>query len=241
MQHAAARAAATGRHHCRGRGTDRHGAIGAPLVVGVPYIGNMRLGAAIAIGAVVVSALTILPIIIGAFGRKLVPRKREHVDRLPTRSAAAPLRRPGHPDAPRPPDDGNKPESQTQRVAYDQLTQAFNAGFNGPFLLAIDTAKAPRTPSSNSARSNRRAETPGVATVRAPSVSEDGEMPTIFAIRTTAPPDARTSDLLARLRDVVIPRATAGTPLAIYVGGNTAGFEDVTDKGAGRLPRSISS
>ena len=61
-------------------------------------------------------------------------------------------------------------------------------------------------------------------------------MATIFAIPNTAPQDAKTSDLLDRLREDVIPRATADTPLKVYVGGNTAGFEDVSDKVAGRLP-----
>ena len=61
-------------------------------------------------------------------------------------------------------------------------------------------------------------------------------MATIFAIPTTAPQDAKTSALLDRLREDVIPRATADTPLKVYVGGNVAGFEDVSDKVAGRLP-----
>jgi RND superfamily putative drug exporter len=65
-------------------------------------------------------------------------------------------------------------------------------------------------------------------------------MATIFAIPTTAPQDARTAQLLDRLRDDVIPRATAGTPLKVYVGGNTAGFVDITDKVASRLPVFIS-
>lgn len=65
-------------------------------------------------------------------------------------------------------------------------------------------------------------------------------MATIFAIPTTAHQDARTVDLLNRLRDDVIPRATAGTPLKVYMGGNIAGFVDVTDKVAGRLPVFIS-
>ena len=65
-------------------------------------------------------------------------------------------------------------------------------------------------------------------------------MATIFAIPTTAPQDAKTSDLLDRLREDVIPQATAGTPLKVYVGGNIAGFEDVSDKVAGRLPLFIS-
>jgi putative drug exporter of the RND superfamily len=61
-------------------------------------------------------------------------------------------------------------------------------------------------------------------------------MATIFAIPETAPQDERTSALLETLRDRVIPEATAGTPLRVYVGGNTAGFEDFSDKVASRLP-----
>ena len=52
----------------------------------------------------------------------------------------------------------------------------------------------------------------------------------------TAPQDERTSALLERLREDVIPAATQGTPLKVYVGGNTAGFEDFSDKVASRLP-----
>ena len=96
-------------------------AIAGLLVVGVPYIGKMGLGAAIAIGAVVVSALTILPIMMGAFGRRLVPKRPEHVQASPafTRWGEIVTRRPwvsiaggvavllvfaapGHPDAHRP-------------------------------------------------------------------------------------------------------------------------------------------
>ncbi|HWT22548.1 MAG TPA: MMPL family transporter [Solirubrobacteraceae bacterium] len=259
-QHAAARAAATAGVTVVAAGLIVMVAIAGLLVVGVPYIGKMGIGAAIAIGAVVVSALTILPIMIGAFGRKLVPKKPEHVQVSPAfaRWGEIVTRRPwasiiagvalllvfaapvtqmrlGQPD------DGNKPESATQRVAYDQLTQAFGPGSNGPFLLAVDTPKgAPETEPQLGALQRAVADTPGVATVPAAAVSEDGEMATIFAIPTTAPQDAKTSDLLDRLRDDVIPRATAGTPLKVYVGGNTAGFEDITGKVAGRLPLFIS-
>jgi RND superfamily putative drug exporter len=235
-------------------------AIAGLLVVGVPYIGKMGLGAAIAIGAVVVSALTVLPIMIGALGRRLVPKKPEHVrsspafarwgeivTRRPWASIAAGVAlllvfaapvtqmRLGQPD------DGNKAESLTQRAAYDQQTEAFGPGSNGPLLVAVDTPKgAPDTERQLATLQEAVADTPGVASVPSASVSEDGEMATIFAIPSTAPQDARTSELLDRLRDDVIPGATAGTPLKVYVGGNTAAFEDVTDKVAGRLPLFIS-
>jgi RND superfamily putative drug exporter len=231
-------------------------AIAGLLVVGVPYIGKMGLGAAIAIGAVVVSALTILPIMIGALGRKLVPKKAEHVQASPafTRWGEIVTRRPWASIAAGvavllifafpvtqirlgQPDDGNQPVGKTQRVAYDQLTEAFGAGSNGPFLLAVDTPKgAPETDQQLNALQQAVAETPGVATASAASVSTDAEMATIIAVPTTAPQDVRTSALLDRLRGDVIPRATADTPLNVYVGGNIAVLQDTTDKVAGRLP-----
>ena len=253
---AAARSAATSGVTVVAAGLIVMVAIAGLLVIGVPYVGKMGIGAAIAVGAVVVSALTLLPIMMGAFGRKLVPKKAEHVQVSPafTRWGELVTRRPWASIASGvvvllifafpatqlrlgQPDDGNQPESRTQRVAYDQQAEAFGPGSNGPFLLAVDTPKgAPQTEQQVGALERAVADTPGVASVAPASVSEDGEMATIFAIPTTAPQDARTSALLERLRGDVIPKATAGTPLKVYVGGNTAGFEDVSDKVASRLP-----
>src|SRR5690606_39022995 len=125
-------------------------------VIGVPMIGKLGLGAAIGVGAVVVSALTILPIMIGALARWLRPRKVAHV------AASRRFERWGRIVTARPwasiaagvlvlvifalpvsqmrlgqPDDGNQPVGKTQRVAYDQLSEAFGPGSNGPFLLAV--------------------------------------------------------------------------------------------------------
>jgi len=231
-------------------------AIAGLLVIGIPFIGKLGLAAAIAVGAVVVSAITILPIMIGALGKWLTPKKPEHV--LPSKGFgrwgeivtakpwlsiaagvavlllfAAPVTtlRLGQPD------DGNQPESKLQRVAYDRLSQAFGPGSNGPFLLAIDIPKGAAENDAQLAKLQENvANTPGMAQVAPATPSQDGEMATIFAIPKTAPQDQATSDLLADLRDNVIPQAVAGTPLKVYVGGNTAGFEDFSAKVASRLP-----
>jgi RND superfamily putative drug exporter len=231
-------------------------AIAGLLVIGIPLIGKLGVGAAIGVGGVVISALTILPIMIGAFKRWLRPRKPEHVrpspgfERWGTFVTARPWLsigagvaillvfavpvtslRLGQPD------DGNQPESRTQRVAYDKLSEAFGPGSNGPFLLAVDTPKdAPETEGQLTELQNAVADTPGVVTVTPAAPSEDGEMATIVAVPETAPQDERTSDLLERLREDVIPQATEGTPLKVYVGGNTPGFEDFSDKVAAGLP-----
>ncbi|HZG48002.1 MAG TPA: MMPL family transporter [Thermoleophilaceae bacterium] len=256
IQDAAARSAATSGTTVVAAGLIVMVAIAGLLVIGVPFVGRMGVGAAIAVGAVVVSALTVLPIMMGAFGRRLAPKKAEHVQASPAFS------RWGEIVTSRPwasiaagvalllvlafpvtqmrigqPDDGNQPESRTQRVAYDQLTEAFGPGSNGPFLLAVDTPKgAAQTGQQLRALRRAVAATPGIASVSPASTSEDGEMATIFAIPASAPQDARTSALLDRLRESVIPKATASTPLEVYVGGNVAGFEDVSDRVAGSLP-----
>ena len=233
-------------------------AIAGLLVIGVPFVGKLGLGAAIGVGAVVVSALTVLPIMIGALGGRLVPKKPEHVDPSPffTRWGTMITARPwvaigagvaillvfafpvtqmrlGQPD------DGNQPLERTQRLAYDKQTEAFGPGFNGPFLLAVDTPKG-GAQAELAKLQQAVAKTPGVATVAPAMPSRDGEMATIFAIPTTAPQDVRTSELLERLRSDVLPAATEGTPLKVYVGGNTAAFEDLSDKVAARLPLFIS-
>jgi RND superfamily putative drug exporter len=233
-------------------------AIAGLLVTGIPMIGKLGIGAAIGIAAVVVSAITVLPIMIGAFARWLRPKKASQV------AASRAFERWGELVTARPwlsialgvlallafafpvadmrlglPDDGNQPESRTQRVAYDTLSEAFGPGYNGPFLLAVDLEPGRAANDAELERLREAvAEADGIVpeSVSPPMVSEDGEMATIIATPTTAPQDAETSDLLERLRADVIPAATEDTELKVYVGGNTASFEDFSDKVASRLP-----
>jgi RND superfamily putative drug exporter len=231
-------------------------AIAGLLVIGIPLIGKMGIGAAIGVAAVVVSALTVLPIMMGALQKRLRPKSIDHVkpsagfaswgEKVTGRPwiaialgvlallvFAVPMAdmRLGQPD------DGNQPEEKTQRIAYDKLSEGFGPGSNGPFLLAVDGVKDnPQAKAQLKAIERDLEQTEGVQNVIPASMSEDGEMATIALIPTTAPQDAATSDLLEDLRGNVLPEATEGTPLEVYVGGNTAGFEDFSDKVAERLP-----
>ena len=256
IRDASAKAAATAGASVVAAGLIVMVAIAGLLVVGIPFIGKMGLGAAIAVAAVVVSALTVLPIMIGMLGRRLKPKKPEHVaasraferwgeivTRRPWVSIAAGVgvlllfaapvtqMRLGQPD------DGNQPESRTQRVAYDRMAAAFGPGSNGPFLMAVDIPKGDAATAGQLEQLQQAiAADRGMATVAPAIPSQDGEMATIYAIPKTAPQDARTSDLLERLRADTIPAATQGTPLKVYVGGNTPVVEDMADKVASRLP-----
>ncbi|PTL56409.1 MMPL family transporter [Paraconexibacter algicola] len=253
---AAAKAAATAGTAVVAAGLIVMVAIAGLLVVGIPAIGKMGLGAAIGVFAVVLSALLILPIMMGAIAKRLRPKEAAHVDPSPgfARWGSIITARPwlaiaagtlallvfafpaldlrlGQPD------DGNQPTSKTQRVAYDALSEAFGPGSNGPLLLAVDTPdRDAQTDAQVQRISAAVAAQPGIASVQPPITSEDGEMATIFAVPTTSPQDARTSDLIERLRDDVLPAATRGTGLDVYVGGTTATFEDFSAKVASRLP-----
>ncbi|MCW3012649.1 MAG: drug exporter-like proteinr of the superfamily [Solirubrobacterales bacterium] len=256
VRDAAAKSAATSGSSVVAAGLIVMVAIAGLLVIGIPLIGKLGIAAALAVAAVVVSALTILPIMIGAFARRLSPKRPEHV--LPSEG----FRRWGTFVTARPwasiavgvlvmlvfaapmtqmrlgqPDDGNQPADRTQRVAYDQLSEGFGPGSNGPFLIAVDIPKGDGASEDQLAALGKAiGADAGVASVLPASVTRDGEAATIIAIPKTAPQDERTSDLLERLRGNVIPAATQGTPLEAYVGGNTAGFEDFSSKVGSRLP-----
>ena len=229
-------------------------AIAGLLVVGIPMIGKMGLGAAIAVACVVVSSLTILPIMIGALAKRLKPKKPEHVLPSPAFARWAELitKRPwvsiaagvavllafaipvtsmhlGQPD------DGNQPESKTQRQAYDQLSTAFGPGSSSPFFVAIDLRRGDDQ-RANLDRLASALRVDGVESVSPAELSRDGEMATIFVTPTTAPQDQATTRLVHKLRDDVIPPAVAGTDLKVYVGGQVPGIEDFSAKVASRLP-----
>ncbi len=230
-------------------------AIAGLLSVGIPMIGKMGIGAAIGIAAVVVSSLTILPIMIGALARWLAPKRPEHVQPSPWfgRWAQGITRRPwtaiavggaimialavpvstmhlGQPD------DGNQPAAKTQRQAYDTVSAAFGPGSNGPFLIAVATPGGADDQAGVDALVTALRDAEGVAAVLPAAPSPDGAMAAIQLIPSTAPQDEATGDLVHRLRDEVIPAATAESGLQAYVGGATASFLDFSDKVASRLP-----
>src|SRR5918997_2254077 len=54
-------------------------AIAGLLATGIPFVGRMGIGSAIIIAMVAVGAVTVLPTLMGAFARRLPPKRPEHV------------------------------------------------------------------------------------------------------------------------------------------------------------------
>ena len=230
-------------------------AIAGLLATGIPFVGRMGVGTAIVVAAVAVGAVTVLPVLMGAFAKRLRPRKPEHV--APSQAFA----RWGRRVVARPwlaaglgtlmllllatpfaslrlgqPDDGNDRAGSTTRQAYDRLAEGFGPGFNGPLVLAASVPSGAQGSGALERVQRAVAADPGVAAAAPPQLNEAGDTATLSVIPRTSPQDERTSELVQRLRDTVIPRAVAGSGVAVHVGGATATFEDLADKIAARLP-----
>ncbi len=132
-------------------------------------------------------------------------------------------------------DEGNYAEDTTTRKAYDLIAEGFGPGFNGQLILATDIP-AGTDPAVLDQLSQAIAGTEGVQFASPARVNEAGTAAAWFVIPTTAPQDEATTNLVNRLRDDVVPAATAGTGLDVAVTGNVAINVDFSDYLGGRMP-----
>ena len=230
-------------------------AITGLLATGIPFVGRMGIGSAIVIAMVAVGAVTVLPTLMGAFARRLRPKRPEHVEPSQrfARWAGLVTRRPvaatiagglvlvllatpfaslrlGQPD------DGNDSQGSTTRVAYDRLAEGFGPGFNGPLVLAATTPSDGSGQPTLTRVERAVAADRDVAVVSPAELSPAGDAAVLTVIPKSSPQDERTTELVDRLRDEVLPAATGGSRVDVHVGGATATLQDLADKIASRLP-----
>jgi RND superfamily putative drug exporter len=229
-------------------------------VIGIPFVAIMGYGTALAVVVSVLSAITILPAVLGRLGHRIdrgrMPFTKSH-DGAEAQAASGIARFgrmvTGHPKTAAAAalaaivtlavplasmqlgtaDAGTDPAHTTTRKAYDLLAEGFGPGFNGPLLVAVDQQDAPGA-------ADRLADafraTPGVATVVDPITNEAGDTAQIPVYPTTSPQSSDTADLVGTFRDDVIPATLAGTTAAAHVGGTVATNEDVASKIGERFP-----
>jgi putative drug exporter of the RND superfamily len=130
-------------------------------------------------------------------------------------------------------DQGTQPKEQTARRAYDLLAEGFGRGFNGPIPIVVDVNDDAQAPQKIYDRVNGL---PGVASVGEPRLNDEGTVGIVFVTPQSAPQDEETDQLVDRLRDDVVPAATAGGDAVAYVSGQTAAFKDIADQIIERMP-----
>ena len=233
-------------------------------VAGIPLVTTMGLMAAVAVVVAVLAALTLLPAVLALLGPRITALEVRHVDPehqqggLWSRWAAAVARHPlfaglaglvilvpliipllsltlGQQDV------GALSTSTTARRAYDQISQNFGPGVNGPLIVAVSLG----TPASGT--SDPRLQTlqkdvsssPGVVGVTPIQIDKAGTTALFNAISKAGPSDSETTTLVRHLRSSVIPTAEHGTNMIAHVGGSTAGYDDLASRISSKLPLQI--
>jgi RND superfamily putative drug exporter len=221
------------------------------LLLGVSITNGIAVGAAVEVAFTMAAALTLLPAVLSLLGPRV--NNLRVPGRHPAGSAAVPARlgswailvrrarwplaaavilvltvlavpllslQLGSSDA------SADPPGTTTYKAYQLLADGFSPGFTGPLLLAA-TLPAPSDTTALTHLAGTLRSEPGVASVTPPQVNPAGTAAVLQVYPATSPQAAATSELVRRLRDTIIPRATAGTGLTVYVGGPTATFIDL--------------
>ena len=131
------------------------------------------------------------------------------------------------------PDNGTNPKSQSNRQAYDLISEGFGVGVNGPLTVVV---KLPNQSSSanNSLLSTMQSDiskTANVASVTPAAINSSGTTAVFNVIPATRPQATQTTALVNTLRDNVLPKEHATS----YVTGTTAGAVDFTKQITSRL------
>ena len=127
------------------------------------------------------------------------------------------------------------PASSTAYQAYQLLAKGFGPGFNAP-LDVVGQVNSPADRAHFAAFVASARSQPGVAGIVSPVLSPNGKAEVAEVFPTAGPQDAPTTITLDRLR-ADVPRAEAGSTLAIHIGGTTAENEDYTQVLSGSLPQ----
>ncbi|WP_431982768.1 MMPL family transporter [Streptomyces qinglanensis] len=99
------------------------------------------------------------------------------------------------------PDEGNQPESTTQRKAYDLLSDGFGAGFNGPLMGVVDLKGADDPKAAAADVQKRLQKVDGVVAVSPPQLNKSGDTATLTAVPKYGPSDERTEKIVHDIRD----------------------------------------
>jgi RND superfamily putative drug exporter len=126
------------------------------------------------------------------------------------------------------------PPDQAQAQVQPQL----NKQLDDISSKASDQRKKAKQPATDPRLQDLRDDvkkTAGVKSVTEPLVNKDGTAAVLTATPTTDPSDRATADLVQRLRDTTIPKATKGKTMSVDVGGQTAGYVDLAAAIGSRL------
>ncbi|MGW3291844.1 MMPL family transporter [Streptomyces sp. NPDC001002] len=132
------------------------------------------------------------------------------------------------------PGDESKPTSTTERRAYDDLSDAFGPGFNGPLTVVVDATESDNPKAAATTIAEDLKATDGVVSVTQPMFNKTGDTAVLTVTPTTSPTSTETKELVHTIRDEA-DGIKADTGADMLVSGNTAVNIDMADKVTGSI------
>ncbi|MET4099496.1 RND superfamily putative drug exporter [Agrococcus sp. UYP10] len=227
------------------------------LIVGIPFLSVMGIGAAASVAIAVAAAATLLPAIMALLGERLRPKAGSRAARLAERDVdTAPTlgmrwvtgitKRPvlaivgvlaiiGVAAVPAAslelalPDNGREARGSTQRMAYDMLQEGFGEGTTGPLVVMADITQVTDILGVLDEISADLEQIPGVDRIGSAFPDETADTAIIQVIAETGPTDHATAELVRAIR-AAAPEIEAEHDTPIAVTGATAVQIDVSQR-----------
>lgn len=233
-------------------------AVVALMVIGLPFVTQMGLGAGIAVGLAVMAAITFIPALLGAFGRfAFTPKipwikhaeESEDADTNGMRFGRAVVAKPipfiiaglavlvvaAIPMTKM--ELGMTMNSEDENKALELLAEGFGKGINGPLLVTVRNAGGDVTAAADKAVAHIKTldDVANAKTLTWMGNGSDPKNPNVGAdtalisiIPNSGPSDQETHDLMEQIRDYKNEVSAAGGTM--HVGGMTAIMSDMSDK-----------
>jgi putative drug exporter of the RND superfamily len=233
------------------------------MLLGISFLYGPAIGAALAVLATMVAALTLMPALLGTrIGRRIKVAKgdgggdgedladretgfaarwsRFVADRpLPVAIVALAvliaLALPALHMRLATSDASTYKKGDTTREAYDLLKQGFGPGFNAPLLLAVELPRAGDQASLQQI-AGALSKQDGIAQVLPPQLNDRGDTATMIAYPKTTPQDERTDEVVKTARAETLPPIAKATGARISIGGATASNLDFSKTIRDKLP-----
>jgi putative drug exporter of the RND superfamily len=231
-------------------------------VTGVPFLGQMGLGAAFAVAFAVALSLTFVPAVLAAAGPRLVRGKlfsaklpAANEDRKPPLGARwvalvvrfrwaaiilpvvalLALASPALDMRLGLPNDGTANPDTTQRQAYDLLSEGFGPGFNGPLSVVADLEGTQSPQQAADEVATDLESLPDVAAVAAPSLDSGKDLAIVSVTPSSGPSSQATEDLVEGIRGEA-GALEQQTGAKVLVTGETATNIDISSHMSSALP-----
>jgi RND superfamily putative drug exporter len=227
------------------------------LVVGIPFLSVMGVGAAVAVLVAIGIATTLVPAFLGLAKGRLIPKegsrafKRAHADGTTSKTmglrwVTGVMKRPvlatlavvavlGTLAIPslsldlNLPDGGSQPVDSTQRKAYDLVSEGFGPGYNGPLIVAVDITQTVTILEDLDSIGSQLRALDNVAYVSQGFPDEGLDTAIIQVTPASAPDSLATKELVQTIRDLA-PSIAQKYDTPISVTGTTAIGIDISNR-----------